>query len=84
MKLSLSTPELLMQLQATTRVASSRASIQALSGVMISADGDTPVLLATDMEVGLRVRLQAEVASPGTSTVYRDHPEDINPHQQHQ
>jgi DNA polymerase-3 subunit beta len=68
-KLSLSTPELLMQLQATTRVASSRASIQALSGVMVSADGETPVLLATDMEVGLRVPLGGEIISPGSAVL---------------
>jgi DNA polymerase-3 subunit beta len=68
-KLSLSTPELLTQLQATTRVASSRASIQALSGVMISADGETPVLLATDMEVGLRVPLGGEILSAGSTVL---------------
>ena len=65
MKLSLSTSELLAQLQGATRVASSRASIQALSGVMISVEENTPVLLATDMEVGLRVPLNGEVVSPG-------------------
>jgi DNA polymerase III subunit beta len=58
-----------MQLQATTRVASSRASIQALSGVMISADGETPVLLATDMEVGLRVPLGGEILSTGSAVL---------------
>ena len=58
-----------MQLQATTRVASTRASIQALSGVMISADGETPVLLATDMEVGLRVPLSGEILSPGSAVL---------------
>jgi DNA polymerase III subunit beta len=66
MKISLSTADLLAQLQTTTRVASSRSAVQALSGVMISAPTDsTPELLATDMEIGLRVPLQAEVARPG-------------------
>lgn len=66
MKLSLSTAELLNQLQTVTRVASTRSAVQALSGVMISAqEGSTAELLATDMEIGLRVPLSAETASPG-------------------
>jgi DNA polymerase III subunit beta len=69
LKLSLSTDELLTQLQTTTRVASSRTSIQALSGVMISAEGDSAVLLATDMEVGLKVPLAAEVVQPGSAVL---------------
>lgn len=66
MKLSLSTADLLTQLQSATRVASTRASVQALSGVMISAEEQTAVLLATDMEVGLRVPLHGEVVEPGS------------------
>ncbi len=70
MKLSLSTAELLTQLQTTTRVASTRSAVQALSGVMISATPDaTPELLATDMEIGLRVPLHAEVARPGSAVL---------------
>ena len=66
MKLSLSTADLLAQLQTTTRVASTRSAVQALSGVMVSAtEGTTPELLATDTEIGLRVPLTAEVDSPG-------------------
>ncbi len=67
MKLSLSTSELLAQLQTATRVASTRSAVQALSGVMISAQPDTaPELLATDMEIGLRVPLNADVLQPGS------------------
>src|SRR5271165_1681579 len=67
MKLSLSTSELLAQLQTATRVASTRSAVQALSGVMISAQPDAaPELLATDMEIGLRVPLNAEVLQPGS------------------
>jgi DNA polymerase-3 subunit beta len=70
MKLSLSSSELLTQLQTATRVASTRSAVQALSGVMISAPPDsTPELLATDMEIGLRVPLQAEVARPGSAVL---------------
>src|SRR3954462_8036413 len=68
-KLSTSTSELLAQLQTVSRVASTRSAVQALSGVQIvaSADGEGAVeLRATDMEVGLRVPLQARVERPGT------------------
>jgi DNA polymerase-3 subunit beta len=69
-KLSLSANELLTQLQTVTRVASTRSAIQALSGVMISAqEGSSPELLATDMEIGLRVPLNAEMASPGAAVL---------------
>jgi DNA polymerase III subunit beta len=70
MKLSLSAAELLTQLQTTTRVASARSAVQALSGVMISAtEGSKPELLATDMEIGLRVPLAAEVARSGSAVL---------------
>jgi DNA polymerase-3 subunit beta len=66
MKLALSTSELLNQLQTVTRVASSRSAVQALSGVLISVPEESPQLLATDMEIGLRVPLDAEVIRPGS------------------
>ncbi len=66
MKLSVATSELLAQLQTVTRVASTRSAVQALSGVMLRAEADsTPELLATDMEIGLRVPLEAELDRPG-------------------
>jgi DNA polymerase III subunit beta len=68
-KLSLSTSELLAQLQTVTRAASTRSAVQALSGVMIAASDTVAELLATDMEVGLRVQLQAEVARPGQAVL---------------
>jgi DNA polymerase III subunit beta len=67
MKLSLSASELLNQLQTVTRVASTRSAVQALSGVMISAEeASTPELRATDMEIGLSVPLKAETERPGS------------------
>jgi DNA polymerase-3 subunit beta len=70
MKLSLSTSELLNQLQTVTRVASTRSAVQALSGVMISAaEGSAPELRATDMEIGLRVPLSAEMSRPGNAVL---------------
>jgi len=69
-KLSLSASELLSQLQTVTRVASARSAVQALSGVMVAAVGEsTPELLATDMEIGLRVPLTAEVIRPGSAVL---------------
>jgi DNA polymerase-3 subunit beta len=68
-KLSTSTSELLAQLQTVSRVASTRSAVQALSGVQIVAggDGDGAVeLRATDMEVGLRVPLDARIERAGT------------------
>jgi DNA polymerase-3 subunit beta len=70
MKLSLSSSHLLAQLQTAARVASTRSAVQALSGIMISAPAEgTPELLATDMEIGLRVPLLAEVARPGSAVL---------------
>jgi DNA polymerase III subunit beta len=65
-KLSIQTSALLANLQTATRLASARTAIQALSGVMLSASGaDTLELLATDLEVGVRVRLPADVSAEG-------------------
>ena len=70
MKLSLSAADLLAQLQTATRVASTRSAVQALSGVMISPPPTaSPSCCATDMEVGLRVPLEAEVARPGAAVL---------------
>ncbi|MGH2915743.1 MAG: DNA polymerase III subunit beta [Solirubrobacteraceae bacterium] len=70
MKLSLSSADLLSQLQIVSRVASTRSAVQALSGVLISAaDGAATQLLATDMEVGLRVPIEADVQRPGSAVL---------------
>jgi len=70
MKLSLSVSDLLSQLQTVTRVASTRSAVQALSGVMISAPADaTPELLATDMDIGVRVPLKAQTSAPGSAVL---------------
>jgi DNA polymerase-3 subunit beta len=69
MKISLTSAELLTQLQTATRVASTRSAVQALSGVMVSATDTGCELLATDMEVGLRMPLRAEVSRPGSAVL---------------
>jgi DNA polymerase-3 subunit beta len=65
-KFSTSCAELLAQLGVVSRVASTRSAVQALSGVQLSAGADGAELRATDMEVGLRVPLAAEVEREGT------------------
>jgi DNA polymerase III subunit beta len=64
-KISLSSADLLSQLQTVTRVASTRSAVQALSGVKISVSAEHSELLATDMDMGLRVPFNAEVERPG-------------------
>ena len=66
MKISLNRDALLTQLQAVTRVASTRSAIQALSGVQLVASGSSCELRATDTDVSLRVPLEAEVTREGT------------------
>jgi DNA polymerase-3 subunit beta len=65
-KISLERDILLAQLQTVSRVASTRSAIQALSGVQLAALQSSCELRATDMDVGLRVPLEAEVAREGT------------------
>jgi DNA polymerase III subunit beta len=64
-KISLERDALLAQLQTVSRVASTRSAIQALSGVQLAAAADACELRATDMDVGLRVPLDAEVMREG-------------------
>lgn len=66
MKLSAAREELLAQLQTVSRVASTRGAILALSGVQIAATSSGVELRATDMEVGLRVPLPAQVEREGS------------------
>jgi DNA polymerase-3 subunit beta len=65
-KISLERDTLLAQLQTVSRVASTRSAIQALSGVQFAAEQSGSELRATDMDVGLRVPLEAEVAREGS------------------
>ena len=66
MKITLERERLLAQLQTVSRVASTRSAIQALSGVQLLASESGCELRATDMDVGLRVPLEAEVTRVGT------------------
>jgi DNA polymerase-3 subunit beta len=64
-KISLERDVLLGQLQTVGRVASTRSAIQALSGVQLIVSTDGCELRATDMDVGLRVPLEADVVRDG-------------------
>ena len=66
MKLSTTRSTLLSQLQTVARVASTHTAVQALSGTQIRAASDGVELRATDLEIGLRVPLEAEVDREGT------------------
>ena len=65
MKLSTSREALFNQLQSVARVASTHTAVQALSGVQIHVVGDSVELRATDLEVGLRVPLEAQAERDG-------------------
>jgi DNA polymerase-3 subunit beta len=64
-KISLERDALFAQLQTVSRVASTRSAIQALSGVQLTAQSSGCELRATDMDVGLRVPLEADVVREG-------------------
>jgi DNA polymerase-3 subunit beta len=68
-KISCSSSDLLAHLQTVARVASTRSAVQALSGVQMAAQDGGVELRATDMEVGLRVPLQADVVRPGVAVL---------------
>ena len=65
MKIVCAQDELLARLAIAARGVSQRSTVQILSGVMLNATADGVELLATDMELALRVPLQARVEEPG-------------------
>src|SRR5215208_614634 len=69
MKISVAREALHAQLQSVARVASTHSAVQALSGVQLKADGETTELRATDLEVGLRMPVEAEVERPGEAVL---------------
>ena len=69
MKLTTRRETLFAQLQTVTRAASTRSAVQALSGVQIQAASGGIELRATDMEIGLRVPLEGDVAREGAAVL---------------
>ncbi len=64
MKITATRQALLDALLVVSRAVSARAALQALSGILITAEGEAR-LRATDMELGLDVGLDGEVADTG-------------------
>ena len=65
MKITATRQALLDALLVVSRAVSARAALQALSGILITAEGE-PRLRATDMELGLDVGLDGEVVDTGS------------------
>jgi DNA polymerase III subunit beta len=69
MKLSVSRDAFLARLSVAVRGVSTRSSIQTLSGVRLQAEDGAVELQATDMEMGVRVKVPAAVEAKGNAVV---------------
>src|SRR2546423_777008 len=68
-ELSTSREAIASQLQSIVRVASSHSAVQALAGTQLHIVDGKAELRATDLEVGLRVRLEGEASRDGTAVL---------------
>ena len=69
MKVTCGRDELADRLQLTGRGVSTRTNVQILAGIMLRASGGQLHLSATDMEISLRVSLEAQVEDEGAIVV---------------
>src|SRR5918995_5678098 len=69
MKFSVSREAFLSRLGVAVRGVSTRSAIQTLAGVLVKAEGDGVELQATDMELGVRVQVEAAPERPGTAVL---------------
>src|SRR5919199_5213142 len=69
MKFSIDKDRFLASLGVAVRGASTRSAIQTLAGVMIRAEDGSVELQATDMELGVRVRVAVEAEREGSAVV---------------
>jgi DNA polymerase III subunit beta len=69
MKIVVARDELVAKLGAVARAVSTRGTVQVLSGILLSADGDALTLAATDMELSLRTTLEAQVDGEGAVVI---------------
>src|SRR2546427_10273330 len=69
MKVVTQRDELAQKLGVVARAVSTRASVQILSGVLLTAEGGRLHLAATDMELSLRSSLEAQVDGEGSVVV---------------
>jgi DNA polymerase-3 subunit beta len=66
LKLTTKREDLVSKLSIVSRAVSTRAATQALSGVLLTAEGDRVSLAATDLDLGLETTLEAKVESEGS------------------
>jgi DNA polymerase III subunit beta len=69
MKLTCAKDELAEKLQVAGRGVSTRTTVQILAGILLRAEGSRLSLSATDMEISLRVALDAQVEDEGSVVV---------------
>src|SRR5688572_3111144 len=69
MKITVAKDELVAKLGVVSRAVSSRGTVQVLSGILLSAEGGTLSLAATDMELSLRTTLDAQVEGDGAVVI---------------
>ena len=69
MKLNVARDELVAKLGLVARAVSTRGTVQVLSGILLSAEGGTITLAATDMELSLRTTLDAQVDGDGAVVI---------------
>ncbi len=67
MKLTIKREELVSKLSVVSRAVSNRAATQSLSGVLVTVADGVVALRATDLEMGLETRLDAEVDGEGSA-----------------
>lgn len=67
MKLTTKRSELVDKLSVVSRAVSTRAATQALSGILLGVSEQDVVLTATDGEMGLRTKMEAQVDSGGAA-----------------
>jgi DNA polymerase-3 subunit beta len=66
LKLTTKREELVSKLSVISRAVSTRAATQSLSGILVTVDAGAVSLCATDLEMGLKTDLEAEVDGEGT------------------
>ena len=66
MKLTIKRDEFVSKLSIVSRAVSTRAITQALAGILLAASEDGVLLSATDGEMGMRTKLEAEVSGTGS------------------
>ena len=69
MKLTVSRETFLAKLGIAVRGASTRSPIQTLAGVLLKVEDGRAELEATDMELGVRVALEAAESTPGHAVI---------------